>query len=133
MARRIVFDTNVIVSGYLWKGLSRRALEKVRSGKWILLNSKDTIDELVRVLAYDKFGLKANEIQPIIRDLSNISEFVEVRSQIEIIKDDPTDNIFLALAIDGLAEVIVSGDHHLLNLRTFREIPIVTVRKYLAQ
>ena len=95
MARKVVFDTNVLISGYLWKGLARRALEKVRSREWALLISNDAIDELIRVLAYDKFGLKPEEIEPIVRDLTEISEFVEVRTQIQIIEDDPTDNIFL--------------------------------------
>ena len=133
MARKVVFDTNVLISGYLWKGLARRALEKVRSREWALLISNDAIDELIRVLAYDKFGLKPEEIGPIVRDLTEISEFVEVRTQIQIIEDDPTDNIFLALAIDGGADVIVSGDHHLLDLEEFEGIPIIPTRKFLAK
>ena len=133
MARRVVFDTNVLISGYLWKGMARRALEKVRSREWALLISNDAIDELIRVLAYDKFGLKPEEIEPIVRDLTEISEFVEVRTQIQIIEDDPTDNIFLALAIDGGADVIVSGDHHLLDLEEFEGIPITSIRKFLAK
>ena len=133
MARKVVFDTNVLISGYLWKGLARRALEKVRSREWALLISNDAIDELIRVLAYDKFGLKPEEIGPIVRDLTEISEFVEVRTQIQIIEDDPTDNIFLALAIDGGADVIVSGDHHLLDLEEFEGIPITPIRKFLTK
>jgi len=133
VARKVVFDTNVLISGYLWKGLARRALEKVRSREWALLISNDAIDELIRVLAYDKFGLKPEEIEPIVRDLTEISEFVEVRTQIQIIEDDPTDNIFLALAIDGGADVIVSGDHHLLDLEEFEGIPITSIRKFLAK
>lgn len=132
VARRVVFDTNVLVSGYLWQGSARRCIERVRSGKWILLSSKDTINELIRVLAYDKFGLSASEIQPILYDLTKIGEFVDVTAKISVITTDPTDNIFLALATDGRADVIVSGDHHLLNLKKFRDIPIVTVRKFLA-
>ena len=92
-----MFDTNVLISGYLWKGLARRALERVRSGNWTLLVSKDAIDELIRVLAYNKFGLKPEEIEPLINDLTKITEFVEVRTKIQAIKDDPTDNIFLTL------------------------------------
>ena len=128
-----MFDTNVLISGYLWKGMARRALEKVRSREWALLISNDAIDELIRVLAYDKFGLKPEEIGPIVRDLTEISEFVEVRTQIQIIEDDPTDNIFLALAIDGGADVIVSGDHHLLDLEEFEGIPITPIRKFLTK
>lgn len=65
-------------------------------------------------------------------DLTKISHFLEVKTTVEIIKNDPTDNVFLALAIDGKAEIIVSGDHHLLDLGSFKGIPIVRVRKFLS-
>ena len=130
-SRKAIFDTNVLISGYLWKGLPRRAIDKVRGGEWIHLVSEATIEELIRVLAYAKFGLKPGEIEPIVRDLMAISEYVEVRSQIDLVKADPTDNIFLNLATDGQADVIVSGDHHLLDLKEFNDIPIISVRKFV--
>lgn len=130
-SRKVVFDTNILISGYLWKGSPRRAIDKVRCGEWIHLVSEETIEELIRVLAYAKFGLEPEEIEPIIRDLMAISEYVEVRSKIDLVKADPTDNVFLNLAIDGEAEVIVSGDHHLLDLKEFNDIPIISVRKFL--
>jgi putative PIN family toxin of toxin-antitoxin system len=131
--RRAAFDTNVPVSGYLWKGLARRAIEKVRRGEWILLISDATTEELIRVLAYEKFGLRPQEIEPIILDLLSISEMVEVTSPIDAIKTDPTDNIFLALAGDGEGDAIVSGDRHLLDLGEFRGIPILRIREFVFQ
>ena len=130
-SRRAVFDTNILISGYLWKGVARQALEKVRGDQWIHLVSKDTVDELIRVLAYAKFNLTAAEIDPIVQDLLGMSEFVNVKSRVEIVSADPTDNIFLELALDGKANVIVSGDHHLLDLKTFNAIPILSIRKFL--
>ena len=131
MAKRVLFDTNVLISGYLWKGSARRALQRTRTGDFTLLVSKDTVNELIRVLAYGKFGLTPEEIQPIVRDLMDISEYVEVKTEVQAIEVDPTDDIVLALAIDGSADVIVSGDHHLLDLKEFNDIPIMTIRKFL--
>ena len=131
MARRVVFDTNILISGYLWKGPPRQAIEKVRKNEWSLLVSKESIDELIRVLAYHKFGLSPEEIQPITEDLFQISEFVEVTTQDSAIRSDLTDNMFLALAVDGRAEVIVSGDHHLLDIRQYSGVPIIRVRQFL--
>jgi len=108
-SRRAVFDSNILISGYLWKGIARQALEKVRSDEWKHLVSNDTIDELIRVLAYSKFKLTAPEIDPIVQDLLGFSEFVNVKSKVEIVSADPTDNVFLELALDGKASVIVSG------------------------
>ena len=117
-SRRAVFDTNILISGYLWKGSARRAIEKVRQKQWVHLISDETVNEFIRVLAYSKFGLTPAEMEPIIRDLANISEHVNVKSKFNIISADPTDNIFLNLALDGQATVIVSGDHHLLERQT---------------
>jgi uncharacterized protein len=129
--RRAVFDTNVLISGYLWKGVARQAIEKVRQNEWIHLVSNATVDELIRVLAYSKFGLTAAEIGPIVGDLLGISEFVSVKSKLRVVTADPTDDIFLNLALDGRADVIVSSDHHLRDLKIFNEIPIISVRKFL--
>ncbi|MGH7964862.1 MAG: putative toxin-antitoxin system toxin component, PIN family [Candidatus Binatia bacterium] len=126
-----MFDTNILISGYLWKGATRRALDRVRSGQWTLLRSQATVEEFIRVLAYEKFGLQPTEIQPFIADLHQISEFVQVRSDVRVIKEDPTDNIFLNLAVDGAADVVVSGDRHLLKLKEVESIPILSVRSFL--
>ena len=131
MARRVVFDTNILISGYLWKGPPRQAIEKVRDKEWTLLISKETTDELIRVLAYRKFSLSPEEIQPIVEDLFRISEIIEVTTKVTAIRTDLTDNMFLALAVDGSAEVIVSGDHHLLDIRQFADVPIIRVRRFL--
>ena len=58
-------------------------------------------------------------------------EMVHVTSHVDVIKEDPPDNQFLACAIDGKADLIVSGDHHLLDLKTYQGIPIVTARDFL--
>ena len=129
-SRRAVFDTNIL-TGYLWKGSARRAIEKVRQKQWVHLISDETVNEFIRVLAYSKFGLTPAEMEPIIRDLVNISEHVNVKSKFNIISAGPTDNIFLNLALDGQATVIVSGDHHLLDIKRFHNISIISLRNFL--
>jgi putative PIN family toxin of toxin-antitoxin system len=89
------------------------------------------MNEFIRVLAYQKFGLTPAEIEPLVADLRQRSVFVHVRSKLHIIQDDPTDNIFLNLAVDGKAELLVSGDRHLLDLKVFHGLPIVRVRSFL--
>jgi len=71
-------------------------------------------------------------MEPIIRDLLTISEHVNVKSKLNIISADPTDNIFLNLALNGQARVIVSGDHHPLDVKRFRDISIISIRNFLA-
>jgi putative PIN family toxin of toxin-antitoxin system len=128
---RVVFDTNLLISGYLWGGAPRQALEQIREGRWVLLASSQTLDELIHVLGYRKFGLTASEIQPILDDLITLSQVVEVKQTVTVIRNDPTDNIFLGLAGEGRAAFLVSGDRHLLRLKTYRHTNIVTVRRFL--
>lgn len=131
MSRRVVVDTNVLISGYLWRGAPRRVLDLTRTDQWLLLSSSATLQEFIRVLTYKKFGLTPDEVIPFIDDLRHISEFVHVTSKLQPIAADPTDNIFLNLAIDGNANVIVSGDRHLLELKAFQHISILSVRAFL--
>lgn len=84
-------------------------------------------------MAYEKFGLKPAEIAPIVADLRQISEFVHTKSKVQVIQADPTDDIFLNLAFDGQASLIVSGDRHLLNLKTWRGIAILSVSTALRE
>jgi putative PIN family toxin of toxin-antitoxin system len=103
----------------------------VKGGKVILLFNTKIEAELIRVLAYSKFGLTSAEIFPIIKHLRKHAHFVEEKSNIGIIKYDPTDNIFLECAIDGNADYIISGDHHLLNLGSYESIRIITAKGFL--
>lgn len=129
--KKIVLDTNTIISALFWRGNPRKILDLVKAGYYTLLSSAEIERELIRVLGYPKFGLTPQEILPIIIDYNTYAKKMKVTSTISIIKKDPTDNIFLACAIDGKADYIVSGDHHLLELQTFRKIPIVTPKNFL--
>jgi predicted nucleic acid-binding protein len=59
------------------------------------------------------------------------AEFVTPKEEIRVIIADPTDNKLLEAAIAGIVDFIVSGDNHLLKLKSFREIPIVTGREFI--
>ena len=131
--KRIVLDTNVTISALFWKGYPRVIYDLVKDGKAILLWSRTIEAELIRVLAYSKFGLMSSEMFPIVNHLRSHAHFVEERSSIEIVKDDPTDNIFIECAVDGNADYIISGDHHLLNLEGYKLIKIISAKDFLIQ
>jgi putative PIN family toxin of toxin-antitoxin system len=117
--RRVVFDTNVLISAYLWPGIPRTALDMVRSGRSILVSAQPAIEEFVRVLGYRKFGLSPEEIVPLVDDLMSLSTIVRPRHTV-------TDNLFLEIALQGNCSILVSGDRHLLDLRRYRRIRIMT-------
>ena len=130
MRTRLVLDTNVLISGYLWDGKPRQLLKLVKEGDFTILYSKETISEFARVLSL-KFGFIADEIHTIIMDMSGMGEKVTIKSEERPIFNDIADNVFINLAVDGKAAIIVSGDSHLLKLKRFKDIEILTVSDFL--
>jgi putative PIN family toxin of toxin-antitoxin system len=129
--RRAVFDTNVLISAYLWPGIPRTALDMIRSGRSMLVSAQPAIEEYVRVLGYRKFGLSPEEIAPLVDDLTSLSTIVYPRHTVDVVTRDPTDNLFLEIALQGKCTVLVSGDRHLLDLRRYRRIRILTPAEFV--
>ena len=123
---RGVMDTNVFVSGIFWEGnLCSQLIEKWKSKKFELVSSMEIIDELVKTLKDFKIQMSDSMIEDWRNLIIENSIIVESTSKIEVIKDDPDDNKFLEVAVDGKAELIVSQDRHLLNLKEYNGINIV--------
>ena len=129
---RFVFDTNVVVSALLMKkSVARGALIKARVAGTILL-SLDVIEELHDVLSRHAFDRYIDEEDR----LKFLSLLIKEATLIEIdetIKEcrDPKDDKFLELAVNGNANIIVSGDKDLQGLHPFRNIPILSPREFL--
>lgn len=131
--KRVVFDTNVSIASFFWNGYPRKIYELVKSNEIKLFYSKTILEELIRVLAYKKFGLTTDEILPIANDFITTAQLVDVVSEIKIITQDPTDNMFLECAEDSKADYIISGDHHLLDLKKYNNIQIVKPKDFYTQ
>jgi putative PIN family toxin of toxin-antitoxin system len=104
----------------------------IRSGPFRLLYARQTLDELVRVLSL-KFFLDVSEIYRIIEDIKSFGKEVTIASKECPVLADAADNVFINLALDGKAEIIVSGDSHLLTLKKFKGIEIISVAEFLAR
>ena len=128
---RVVLDTNVLVSAVISQGKPRELFRMGISNVYIILTSDWMLRELVSVLRRPKFKTSEDEIRGIVSDLMQSSEIVQVQSSIDTIKEDPDDNHILATAIDGMSDYIVSGDKHLLELKQFKGIKIVSVDEML--
>jgi len=128
---RVVIDTNVFVSAVMG-GLSRPILDGWRTGQFIFVLSDRIACEYLNVLKRPKFGLPDSVVEPIVAFLFKKGEFVTPTEKLNVIQDDPKDNMFLEAAVAGSVNWIVSGDkRHLLPLKTFREIPIISTREFL--
>jgi putative PIN family toxin of toxin-antitoxin system len=129
---RVVLDTNVLVSALLFAGPIGRLVSLWRERRIVLLLSKDVFIEYLRVLAYPKFKLSGEEIKALAEEcVLPFAEMVTVAEARRVIRGDPADDKFLALAAAGRARYIVSGDKHLLALGEYRHVKIVTPREFL--
>lgn len=127
---RVVLDTNIIVSGYLG-GAVEAIIVAWKSGEFALIVTEAIIDEYLSVLKRPKFKIEQVEIEDFSALLMDKAEFVIPLEHINAIPNDESDNKFLDAAVAGQANVIVSGDQHLLELKSFREIEIVTAKEFL--
>ena len=130
--RRVVLDTNVVVSALLFRGELSRLHALWKRKAFTIVASREIVEEYLRVLAYPKFNLTEKEIRDIIREeLLPYIEPVMVAEELKGVCIDPDDDKFLACAEAAKADVIVSGDEHLLSLRKFKGCPIITAEKFL--
>lgn len=124
---RVVLDTNVLVSGLLFPGELGRIVAAWKAGAVVPVFSRDTFTEFRKVLAYPKFSLTVQEIQVLIEDeVLPYCEIVDIIEEIRGVCRDPADDPFLSCAVAAGADYIVSGDRDLLDLGSFRNIPIIT-------
>ena len=131
---RVVVDNNALVSRLLIpESAPRRAVRKAVDEAQLLV-SEATLEELADVLARPKFDpyVSIADRQEFIRLLGRIAELVPITYRVQACRD-PKDDKFLELAINGRADLIVTGDRDLLELSPFRDIPIITPADYLGR
>lgn len=128
---RVVLDTNVLVSAIISNGKPKDLLRKGISKEFTIVTSELILRELGTVLRRPKFKADEDEIHRIILALIQAAEVVELVSKLNLVEADPKDNMVVETAYDGRADFIVSGDSHLLALKSFREIKIVGVKQML--
>ena len=129
---RVILDTNVLISGLLsTTSTPAQAVEHaISTGQ--LLASTDTLLELMGKLLSPKFDryVPRERRDALVLRLAPLIEIVELVQRIQACRD-PDDDKFLDVAINGRADVIVSGDRDLLDLNPFRGIAILTPAAYM--
>jgi putative PIN family toxin of toxin-antitoxin system len=130
---RVVVDTNTLISRLLLPGSVPAAAVRKAVREARLLGSEATLSELADVLSRSKFDryLTILERQEFVRLLGRFIEMVAITHSVRACRD-PRDDKFLELALNGSADIIVTGDRDLLALDPSRGIRIVTPARYLA-
>lgn len=136
---RAVFDTNVFISAlFNPKRPPAQLLELALQGKIRLIVSPHLIAEIERVLTYPKVkkllkkrNTSSGEVAEAIAKVLKVAVWTPGDLTVAAIADDPADDMVLACAVEGNADFIISGDHHLLDLKTYQGIKIVNPARFL--
>lgn len=133
---KVVLDTNVIISGLLWKGVTKALFDLIDAKKIKLCLTSKIINELQRVLNYphikkqlESINLTTTEIIGYLLQISEIYPDIEIDLDLE----DKSDKIFLAVALLSKSHYLITGDQHLLKLKSFSDTKILKPRQFLAE
>src|SRR5579864_4372416 len=114
---KVVLDTNIYIAAFEFpKGKNAVLWLAARTGRYRLIVSPTIIRETARVLRFD-FGWEDDRVQQIIRRVAEVAKVVTPHVPVHALTTDPDDNRILECALDGKADLIVSNDHHLLDLK----------------
>jgi putative PIN family toxin of toxin-antitoxin system len=121
---KVVLDTNVLVSAFLWNGNESVVFGLCRKGAMESLISQAILNELDDVLQR-KFGVRQDRRFGIVRAITSVSRLITITGDLRVLDDDPSDDAILETALQGGAEFVVTGDGHLLSLGAFQGIRIL--------
>jgi putative PIN family toxin of toxin-antitoxin system len=133
---KIVVDANLFASALIKPNSNPgRILDLIRQNQVDLILSTAIIKEIKRILLYPKLQKyhrrTVQEIDAYFEDILMFAWIVEGEGEVDLIEDEPTDNKYLVCAYEGEADYIVSGDHHLLDIGTYRGIEILKAKSFL--
>ncbi|MFY9463843.1 MAG: putative toxin-antitoxin system toxin component, PIN family [Sediminibacterium sp.] len=128
---RIIIDTNLWVSFLITKDFTKLD-EIIFSKQGILVFSQELLDEFIEVARRPKFRrfFSDSDIEEILETIEEYADFVKVQTPVKVCRD-PKDNFLLSLAVDGNADILLTGDKDLLDLTKFGETTISTISDFL--
>ncbi len=128
---RVVLDTNVLISALVWPhGVPSQVVGLARQGRIRSVVSPVLLDEFRRVLQ-EKFEFQSDFTEVAVEMILGHSDVIVPRRALRVIRADPDDDRVLECAVEGRAGTIVTGDRHLLVLKDFQGIRILTPREFL--
>ena len=133
---KAVIDANVFISSALAPGsIPDKVIDLVRQGKITLVISPDILAEIREVLLYPKIKkrlkLTTKDADEFVSQIAKTALITAGLFDLKVIEADPKDDKYLACALEGQADYIISGDRHLLDLKSYHGIKIMTPGAFL--
>jgi putative PIN family toxin of toxin-antitoxin system len=130
---RVVLDTNVLISAFIFPGGAPEAVYRLAlEGDVELVTSAPLLAEFGRVLT-EKFGWVASRVEDAVGQVARIGVVVKPGASVRVIEADPADDRVLEAAVEADAPLVISGDRHLLRLGVWRGIRVVAPAAFLAE
>lgn len=133
--KKVVLDTNALISGLLWDGNEATIIEKAEKKEIQLFISPKILKELEGVLKREKFTKRLEDkeytVEKAVAKIALITILIEPNININEIKEDPDDNRVLECAVSAEVDFIISGDNHLLSLKRYSGIDIITASEFI--
>jgi putative PIN family toxin of toxin-antitoxin system len=129
-SQRIILDTNLWISFLITKDYTR--LDNILfSKKCILIFSTELLEEFLEVAKRPKFRrfFSSSDIEDLLELLNEYADFVKVVTKVKMSRD-PKDDFLLALAVDGKADILLTGDQDLLVLAKYNNTTIITISDF---
>lgn len=128
---KAVFDTNIFISAIIFGGNPQSCFDLARNQELQLFTTAEILLELAIKLK-NKFAWTDPEIHYLLEGFPVFSTLVSPKQKLNIVKNDATDNMILECALEAKADYIISGDKkHLLSLKSFKNILIVSAKEFL--
>jgi putative PIN family toxin of toxin-antitoxin system len=125
MITKIVFDTNVLISSTLWdNSVAQKFLFKCVRENVKIFSSQEIIEEYKEILARD-FDYKEQEIGEVLERVLQFLTLITPSKKVDVVREDPDDNVIIECALESRAEYIISYDKHLLKIKEFQGTKIV--------
>ena len=129
---KVVIDTNVVISALLFNGVPGKLIDLWQHGNIKPAATKEIIDEYLRVFTYPKFKLFEVDINLLLyQEILPYFDVIYAPVGTGIVKEDPADDKLIRCAVAANAKYIISGDQHLLALKNYQKIQILSPADFI--
>lgn len=132
---KVVIDTNVLISGTFWSGPSANIIKLIEDNEIIFIITPKILAEYNEVMNYDEIKQKIKnhkECAEAVQKILQLGISLDPQEKLNAIKNDPDDNKFIEAAVAGKVDYLITKDEkHILPLKQFRGIKIVTPDEFL--
>lgn len=126
---KVVFDTNVYISALFWRGVPFHLFQKFLRGEISNYISPQILKEIDEKLS-KKFHIPPKKAGEFLEIITFNSTIVHPRIDLRVVRADPSDNKIIECAVEAKVSYIISGDKHLLEIASYKNIEIVSPREF---